>query len=188
MSTTHRTVQTAEPTTRTAHTTMALTAIQAVVDRQVVVAVEETDMPTFFDNNADFAPGSIGADFTGPEVFELVHAAVNKQIVEAEHEIGRLTRAVKYNAAAMREDGSDVSVGIPGCHSSRATEDQIALQAARAQLAAVKAVWLAVHHGVAGPSVTGTTREGVEKTRSEFKAKARAHLDRWKAGLAGDDR
>lgn len=128
----------------------------------------------WFNNDADFVPGTIGADFTGPEVFELVRLAIDAQTENARAEVRRLIRRAKSNADALTDK---VSPGIPGCHASQAIEDAVALQAARAQLAAVQTVWLAVMHGVAGPHVHSVTPESVEKSRVMWRVEARAKLD-----------
>jgi uncharacterized protein YhaN len=73
---------------------------------------------------------------------EQVRAAIHAELTKAKAEVGRLTAMVKFNAAGLRED--DESIGIPACHSWRVAEEQAALQAAHAQLAAVRQVWLAV--------------------------------------------
>jgi hypothetical protein len=75
-------------------------------------------------------------------VFESVRAAIDRQSKKAKAEVARLTAMVKFNATGLTEE--DNSIGIPACHAWRITEEQIALQAAHAQLAAVRQVWLAV--------------------------------------------
>jgi hypothetical protein len=75
-------------------------------------------------------------------VFESVRAAIDRQSKKAKAEVARLTAMVKFNATGLTEE--DKSIGIPACYAWRITEEQIALQAAHAQLAAVRQVWLAV--------------------------------------------
>ena len=130
-----------------------------------------------FNNNEDFTPGRIGKDFTGPEVFDLCRMAIDEQIKRAEAELVRRANIVKTNASNVGEP-DDVWPSIPGCLVSLSTEDQIAYQAAQAQLAALKQVWWAVLTGVAGPSITGKTQDAVEESRANFKSKTRAALDR----------
>lgn len=127
-----------------------------------------------FNNNSDFE--NIGAEFTGPEVFILVRLAIDAQIKNAEAEVARLTRIVQRNAAAL---STQVDPGIPGDRCGQATEDQVTLQSARAQLAATKTMWLAALSGVAGPSITSKTQESLDSHREEFRAEARAKLDAW---------
>jgi hypothetical protein len=79
---------------------------------------------------------------TEPEVFERVRVAIHAEVTKAKNEVARLTAMVKFNAAGMREE--DESIGIPACHSWRVAEEQIALQVAHGQLAAVRQVWLSV--------------------------------------------
>ena len=130
-----------------------------------------------FNNRDDFRPENIGASFTGPEVFKLVIASLDKSINDAEFEVSRLMRIVKRNADSLQVDSPNVGVGIPGCYRSSATEDQVALQAACAQLCAAKQIQMSVTHAVAGPSVYATTAEAVEESRMLFQAKAREILN-----------
>ena len=125
-------------------------------------------------------PTIIGEDLTGSECFELMRAAVTKQVEQAEFEVGRLARMVKADAAMIREDASDVSIGIPSAYSSQRLDNSIALQVARGQLAAAKQVWLSVHQAICGPSISATTQEAVDKGMAEFRARRRDQLDRWK--------
>jgi len=125
-------------------------------------------------------PTTIGEGLTGPECFEIVRAAVAKQIEQAEFEVGRLARMVKSDAELIREDASDVSTGIPTHYSSRRLDNSIALQVARAQLAAARQVEYSVHRAVFGPSISATTQEAVDKGMAEFRARRRDQLDRWK--------
>lgn len=126
-------------------------------------------------------PTNIDENFTGAEVFELVRAAINEQVVQATNEVARLTRMVKYDMAHAVEDASDVYPSIPGSLYGLRLENQIALQSARAQLAAVKQVWLSVNCAVTGPYISATTQEAVVLGMSQFLAKQRVALDLWRA-------
>ena len=91
---------------------------------------------------------------TGQDVFGLVRAAIHGERMKALREVERLTDTVKYNARhihAYDRPGSLQPVGIPAHHHWVVTGDQVALQVAHAQLAAVNQVWLAVQCAVNGP-------------------------------------
>lgn len=126
-------------------------------------------------NTNDLHPLRIAADYTGPETFELVRWAIHSQIERATIEVDRLTDRVKYSVRHMT-DGADAS--IPAFHRWSVSEDMIALQSARAQLAAVKQVWAAVHGHVACP-IWSATAAGLTEAVDDAKQQRREHLDAW---------
>lgn len=134
-----------------------------------------------YSNRDDFLPGMIGRDFTGPEVFELVRMAIDEKINEAQDEVDRLIRRIQYHAENMRQSTHPnyrPDMGVPAMHNWQATQDMVALQAARAQVAALNAAWFVMMHAVAGPSICEDTQDAVDARRAEFYLGARKKLER----------